>query len=78
MTVAFDLASFPLFRDGDFYYPGVASLLSIINCGGRAIIFHSKGEISRHERKLIDELTTAFGGKILFAPNGDGADMSIN
>jgi len=32
MIVAFDMATFPIFKDGDLYYPGVASLLSIINC----------------------------------------------
>ena len=78
MIVAFDMATFPIFKDGDLYYPGVASLLSIINCGGSALIFSSNGSVSRNEKRLIDQLTGTFGGRVIYARNASGADMSIS
>jgi hypothetical protein len=78
MTVAFDIASYPIFRDGDLYYPGVASLLAILNCGGRAILFNSAGTTTRQEKRLIDKLTQSFGGKISYARDSGNADMCIN
>lgn len=78
MTVAFDIARYPLFRDGDLYYPGVASLLSILHCGGRAILFNSAGNTTRQEKRLIDKLTQSFGGKIMYARDSGNADMQIS
>lgn len=78
MTVAFDISSYPIFKDGDLFYPGVASLLAIINCGGRAIIFNSAGNTTRQEKLLIDQLTQAFGGKIIYSRDSGDADMCIN
>jgi hypothetical protein len=78
MIVAFDIASFPIFRNGDLYYPGVASLLSIIYCGGEAIIFNSQREISRQEEILIGQLAASFEGRIIAARDGKGADMCIS
>ena len=78
MTVAFDISSFPIFRDGDLFYPGVASLLAIVHCGGQAVLFSSNGDIAPHEKKLIDKLSQSFGGKISLAPNADQADMCVN
>jgi hypothetical protein len=78
MTVAFDIASYPIFKDGDLYYPGVASLLAIIHCGGRAIIFNSAGNTTRAEKKLIDKLTQSFGGKISYSRDSGNADMCVN
>lgn len=78
MTVAFNIANFPIFRDGDLFYPGVASLLAIIHCGGRAIIFNSDGSVTRQEKRLIDQLTTLFGGKISYARDDSMADMRID
>lgn len=77
MRVAFDIAHYPIFRDGDLFYPGVASLLSIINCGGEAVIFDSRGDVPDRERRLIGKLVTSFKGKIFFARNAEGTDMSI-
>jgi hypothetical protein len=77
MTVAFDIATYPIFRDGDLYYPGVASLLAILNCGGRAIIFNSAGTTSRQEKLLIDKLTQLFGGRIIYARDSGSADMCL-
>jgi len=77
MTVAFDISSYPIFKDGDLYYPGVASLLAILNCGGRAIIFSSNGSVSRREKNLIDMLTRSFGGKIIYSRDSGNADMCI-
>ncbi|MEE9443296.1 MAG: hypothetical protein V3V99_11595 [candidate division Zixibacteria bacterium] len=78
MTVAFDLSKFEIFRNGDLFYPGVASLLAIVHCGGRAILYNSQGTTTRQEKKLIDKLTTSFGGKIVYARDAGNADMSIN
>ncbi|MFH1700797.1 MAG: hypothetical protein ABIE07_09450 [Candidatus Zixiibacteriota bacterium] len=78
MTVAFDISKFDLFRDGDLFYPGVASLLAIIHCGGRVVLYNSQGTTTRQEKKLIDKLTTTFGGKIIYAHDDSNADMSIN
>ena len=78
MTVAFDIASFPIFKDGDLFYPGMASLLAIIHCGGRAIIFNSDGAVTRQEKWLIDKLTKAFRGKIIYARDAGSADMCVS
>lgn len=78
MTVAFDISRYPIFRDGDLFYPGVASILSIVQCGGQALIFSSKGDIAPHEKKLIAKLTQSFGGKIRLVANADQADMCVN
>jgi hypothetical protein len=78
MTVAFDIASYPIFKDGDLFYPGVASLLAIIHCGGRAIIFNSSGNTSRTEKLLIDKLTQSFGGRVIYARDAGDADMCIH
>jgi len=78
MTVAFDISSYPIFQNGDLYYPGVASLLAILHCGGRAIIFNSVGTPTRQEKLLIDQLTERFGGRIIYARDAGGADMCIH
>lgn len=77
MRVAFDIANYPIFRDGDLFYPGIASILSIINCGGEAVIFDSRGNVPDREMRLIEKLITSFKGKIFFAQNAEGTDMSI-
>jgi hypothetical protein len=78
MIVAFDIASFPIFRNGELYYPGLASLLAIIHCGGRAIIFSSDGNISPREQELIGRLAASFEGRITSARDSSGADMFIS
>lgn len=78
MTVAFDIASYPIFKNGDLFYPGVASLLAILNCGGRAIIYNSAGNTTRQEKRLIDKLTRSFGGKIMYSRDSGNADMCIS
>jgi hypothetical protein len=78
MVVAFDIASFPIFKNGELYYPGLASLLAIIHCGGRAIIFSSTGHISRREQDLIGQLAASFEGRITAARDSSGADMFIS
>ena len=78
MIVAFDIARFRLFRNGDLYYPGVASLLSIIDCGGRAILFNSAGSTSKQEMKLIERLTSSFAGQIAYGPDAGDADMCVS
>lgn len=78
MTVAFDIASYPIFQNGDLHYPGVASLLAILHCGGRAIIFNSAGTTTRQEKLLIDRLTQMFGGRIIYARDAGDADMCIH
>lgn len=78
MTVAFDIARFPIFRNGDLFYPGVASLLAILHCGGYAILFSSDGPPTRQEKKLIDSLTQLFGGRIIYARDAADADMCID
>ena len=78
MIVAFDIASFKLFSDGDLFYPGVASVLSILHCGGRAIVFNSAGSTTRQEMKLIELLTSSFAGQIAYASDAGGADMCVN
>ncbi|MCK5127271.1 MAG: hypothetical protein KAR42_13535 [candidate division Zixibacteria bacterium] len=78
MIVAFDIASFKLFRNGDLFYPGVASLLSIINCGGKAILFNSNGTTTNQEMKLIEKLAATFAGQIKYASDDREADMRIN
>jgi len=78
MTVAFDIAKFPIFRNGDLFYPGVASLLAIIHCGGHAILFSSDGPPTRQEKKLIDSLTQLFGGRIVYARDAANADMCVD
>jgi hypothetical protein len=77
MTVAFDIAKFPVFRNGDLYYPGVASILAIIHCGGHAILFSSDGAPTKQEKKLIDSLTQLFGGRIVYARDAGNADMCV-
>ena len=78
MVVAFDIASFPIFRNGELYYPGLASLLAIIHCGGRAIIFNSTGKITPREQDLISQLAASFEGRITSARDRSGADMFIS
>ena len=78
MTVAFDISSYPIFKDGDLFSPGVASLLAILNCGGRAIIFTSRGSVTRYEKQLIDKLTKSFGGRIIYSKDSGNADMCIS
>lgn len=78
MTVAFDIASFPILKDGDLYYPGVASLLAIIHCGGNAIIYNSRRKLSSHETRLIESLAAAFEGRIVMARDSRGADMCVS
>ena len=78
MTVAFDISRYPIFRNGDLYYPGVASVLAIIHCGGKAVLFSSTGAITRQEERLIDCLVRRFTGQIIFAPDADGADMCVD
>ncbi|MCP4568618.1 MAG: hypothetical protein GY841_13660 [FCB group bacterium] len=78
MTVAFDIASYPFFKHGDLFYPAVASILAIINCGGKAVIFSSTGKVSSREKLLIEKLTDSFNGKIIFSMDDGGADMHIS
>lgn len=77
MKIAFDIASYPLIRDNDLFYPGIASLLAIIHCGGKAIIFNSRGTTTVLEKRLIKKLTDFFPGKVVYAGDAKGADMSI-
>ncbi len=77
MKIAFDIASYPLIKDNDLFYPGIASLLAIIHCGGKAIIYNSKGTTTILEKRLIDKLTRSFHGKVVYAVDAEGADMSI-
>ncbi len=77
MTVAFDIAKFSIFQNGDLYYPGIASILAIIHCGGYAVLYSSDGSPSRQEKKLIDSLTQKFGGRIIYARDAGNADMCI-
>jgi len=77
MKVAFDIASYPVFKDGDLFYPGLASLLAIINCGGEAIIFSSNGSVSLKEIGLIKKLGESFSGRITYAEDAGGADMCV-
>jgi len=78
MTVAFDIAKFSIFQNGDLYYPGVASILGIIHCGGYAILFSSAGQPTKQEKKLIDSLTKMFGGRIIYARDAGNADMCVS
>ncbi len=78
MVVAFDIASFPIFKNGELYYPGLASLLAIIHCGGRAIIYSSAGKLTPREQDLISQLAASFEGRITAAHDSKGADMFIN
>jgi len=78
MTVAFDISRYPIFRDGDLYYPGIASVLAILHCGGTAILFSSAGVVTRQEERLIDCLTRRFTGQIIFAQDAAGADMCVD
>ena len=77
MKIAFDIASYPLIRDNDLFYPGIASLLAIIHCGGMAIIFNSRGTTTVLEKRLIKKLTDSFPGKVVYSGDAEGADMSI-
>ncbi len=77
MKVAFDIATYPVFRDGDLYYPGMAALLAILHSGGIAIIYKSHGEILDHERRILDKLVEAFRGKIIVSADDRDADMNI-
>ena len=78
MKVAFDISSFPFFKHGDLFYPAVASVLAIVHCGGKAIIFNSTGTISDREKLLIDKLVESFQGKIIFSDTDAEADMRIS
>ena len=78
MTVAFDISRYPIFRNGDLYYPGVASVLAIIHCGGTAILYSSAGAVTRQEERLIDSLIRRFTGQIVFAKDAAGADMCVD
>lgn len=77
MTVAFDIARFKIFKNGDLYYPGIASLLAILNCGGHAILYCSQGKVTRQDKLLIDKLTMLFAGRIVFGRDAGNADMCI-
>jgi hypothetical protein len=77
MRVAFDIATFPLFRNNDLFYPGIASILAIIRCGGEAIIFNSLGTTTGLELRLIKKLIHTFPGKVAYAKNSEGADMRM-
>lgn len=78
MKVAVDIATYPVIRDGDFYYPAVASLLSILHSGGIIVIFKSQGLISDYEQLLLEKLAAAFRGKIIVAADGRNTDMCIS
>ena len=78
MKVAFDIASYPLIRNNDLFYPGIASLLAIIRCGGLAIIFNSKGTTTGMEMKLIKKLINSFPGLVSYAKDASDADMSLS
>ena len=78
MIVAFDMAKYPIIRNGDLHYPGVASLLAIITCGGQVIIYNSAGALTLQEKRLIDKLIEAFGGKITYGRDSQAADMSVD
>lgn len=77
MTVAFDIANYPIFKDGELFYPGIAAVLAIINCGGTAILFTSRGVLSNREKKMIDELARMFNGRLVFGQDNSGADMCV-
>ena len=78
MKVAYDIATYPVFRDNDLYYPALASVLAILHCGGEAIIFKSTGAVTTQEKRLIDKLIGVFGGQIRFSDSGAGADMCVS
>jgi hypothetical protein len=79
MKVAFDIASYQIFKNGDFFYPGLAALFSIISSGGIAILFNSQRRLTASEKSLIDKLTASFAGHIIYSATGaDGADMTVN
>jgi hypothetical protein len=78
MRVAVDIATYPVIRDGDFYYPAVASLLSILHAGGIIVIFKSQGIISEYEQLLLEKLAAVFRGRIIIAADGQGTDMRIS
>ncbi len=78
MTVAFDISSYPFFKHGDLFYPAVASILAIVNCGGKAILFSSTGQVSSREKFLIDKMVDSFQGGIVFSMDDGGADMCIS
>lgn len=78
MRVGVDIATYPVIRDGDFYYPAVASLLSILHSGGIIVIFKSQGIISEYEQLLLEKLAAAFRGRIIVAADGQGTDMRIS
>jgi hypothetical protein len=78
MKIAFDIASYPLIRDNDLFYPGIASLLAIIHCGGKAIVYNSRGTTTILEKRLIKKLTDSFPGRVAYAGDAKGADMSIS
>jgi hypothetical protein len=79
MKVAFDIASYQIFKNGDFFYPGLAALFSIISSGGLAIIFNSQRRLTAAEKILIDKLTASFSGQIIYSATGStGADMTVS
>lgn len=78
MKVAVDIATYPVIRDGDFYYPAVASLLSILHSGGIIVIFKSHGLITNYEQLLLEKLAEAFRGRIIVAADGRNTDMCIS
>lgn len=78
MKVAFDIATFPLLRNNELFYPGIASMLAIIRCGGEAIIYNSLGTTTGLEMKLIKKLIRSFPGKVAYAKCADGADMKLS
>jgi hypothetical protein len=78
MKVAVDIATYPVIRDGDFYYPAVASILSILHSGGIIVIFKSQGLISDYEQLLLEKLAAAFRGRIIVAADGRNTDMCIS
>ena len=78
MRVAFDIATYPLIRNNDLFYPGISSLLAILSCGGEAVIFNSLGTTTGVELKLIKKLIRSFPEKIVYAKDDDGADMHLS
>ncbi len=78
MKVAFNIAGYPLFQDGDLYYPAFASILAVINSGGEAIVFDSSHRISKSELSLLRRIAASLAGQLSWVSSGEVvADMCI-
>jgi len=77
MKVAFDIGKCPIFQNGEYYYPGLASLLALLGSCGRVIVYNSNGNISERDRRLLDRLINSFGDRILYSADGSGIDVAF-